>query len=192
LLDILYAEAKGHFPAFRLKAMELAVLLSRSVSNPIDIEDDVVLETNKRYLNKIEEGTTLQEITEILYIIAERMSGKIFSFHGIRHSSALRKAERFIWENYTRKISLSEIAKASGLSAPYFSTVFRDEMGENLSCYLNRLRVEKAAAMLETTNHSISAIAAACGFEDQSWFSKIFKNFTGFTPGKYREQGGIN
>jgi AraC-like DNA-binding protein len=36
----------------------------------------------------------------------------------------------------------------------------------------------------------ISDIAGACGFEDQSWFSKIFKSFTGVSPGKFREQGG--
>jgi len=191
LLDALYEEAKEYFPAFRMKSMELAVLLSRSISNPTDIEDDLVLDTNNRFLKKIEESDTFQEIAEILNIITERMSGKIFSFHGIRHSSALRKAERYIWENYTRKISLKEIANASGLSAPYFSTIFRDEMGENLSCYINRLRVEKAASMLITNNLSISVISKSCGFEDQSWFSKIFKYFIGITPGKYREQGGI-
>ena len=50
-------------------------------------------------------------------------------------------------------------------------------MGENLSNYLNRLRAEKAATMLAETNMTLSGIAAACGFEDQSWFSKIFKSF---------------
>jgi transcriptional regulator GlxA family with amidase domain len=69
--------------------------------------------------------------------------------------------------------------------------IFKEEMGENLSNYLNRLRVEKAAAMLVTTNVSISEITSECGFEDQSWFSKIFKNITGLTPGKYRERGII-
>ena len=120
------------------------------------------------------------------------MSEKIFSFNGVRHFPALRKAERYIWDNYTRKISLREIAKASGLSAPYFSTIFKEEMGENLSDYLNRLRIEKAAALLLTTNMSIGEIAKTCGFEDQSWFSKIFKNNTGYTPGKYRDQGSIS
>jgi transcriptional regulator GlxA family with amidase domain len=121
----------------------------------------------------------------------DKISGRIFSFHGVRHFPALRKAERFIWENYTRKISLEEIAGVSGLSAPYFSTIFREEMGENLSNYLNRLRVEKAAIMLITTNMSINKIAVSCGFNDQSWFSKIFKTTLGLTPGKYREQGDM-
>jgi len=191
LLNTLHIDIKGNFQAFRLKAMELAVLLSRAVSDPKEIKNDIDLDTNNRYLKKIEESSNLKEVTEVLSVITERMSGKIFSFHGVRHFTALRKAERYIWENYTRKISLQEIAGVSGLSAPYFSTIFKEEMGENLSNYLNRLRVEKAAAMLATTSLPISGIAAACGFEDQSWFSKIFKNNTGYTPAKYREQGSI-
>lgn len=190
LLDVLYASGGGSIEIFQLRAIELAVLLSRAATSPEDAEDPNILETNNRYLKKIEEARSPAEVTEILNIIIDRISGKIFSFQGIRHSSALRKAERFIWENYTRKISLQEIASASGLSAPYFSTIFKDEMGENLSNYLNRLRVEKASAMLAETDLPISGIAAACGFDDQSWFSKIFKNYTGLSPGKYREQGG--
>jgi AraC-like DNA-binding protein/ligand-binding sensor protein len=190
LLDILHAQAGGGFALFQLRAIELAVLLSRSVSRPEDLEDPETIEANNRYLKKIEDARTPSEITDILQISLDRMSGKIFSFQGVRHSSALRKAERFIWDNYTRKISLQEIASASGLSAPYFSTIFKDEMGENLSNYLNRLRIEKAIAMLGENGIPISEIASACGFEDQSWFSKIFKAHTGLSPGKYREQGG--
>jgi len=191
LLDILYMEVRGNFPAFRLKALELAVLLSRAVSDPKDIMDNISLENTNRCMKKIEECASFDEIKTILAAITDRMSGMIFSFQGVRHFSALKKAERYIWKNYTRKLSLKEIANASGLSAPYLSMVFKEEMGENLSNYLNRLRVEKAAAMLVTTNLPISEITFACGFEDQSWFSKIFKNFTGLTPGKYRERGII-
>jgi AraC-like DNA-binding protein/ligand-binding sensor protein len=198
LLNALYVITPGNFEFFQFRAIELVVLLSRAAVSAgfsgnnarSAIDDRAILEANNHYLRKIEDSRNLKELTGTLHVIMERLAGKIFSFQGIRHSSALRKAERYIWENYTRKISLQEIAAASGLSAPYFSTVFKNEMGENLSSYLNRLRVEKAATMLAETNKALSEIAAACGFEDQSWFSKIFKSFTGTSPGKYREQGG--
>ncbi|MCL2443251.1 MAG: helix-turn-helix domain-containing protein [Treponema sp.] len=196
ILKLLYQNVKNNFPAFRMKALELAVLLTRATANPKDIMDNTALEATNRCIIKIEESSSFDEIKEILNDITERMSGMIFSFHGVRHFSAIRKAERYIWTHYTRKLSLKEIANVSGLSAPYFSTVFKEEMGENLSNYLNRLRVEKATTMLVTTDLPISEIAVACGFEDQSWFSKIFKNNTGYTPGKYREigihTGGMN
>jgi YesN/AraC family two-component response regulator len=169
--------------------VEIAVLLSRAGANSDDYRE--ITGINNRYLKRIEDSKTTADVCETICLLTEMMAGKIVSFQGIRHAAALRRAERFIWENYTRKISLKEVAGASGLSAPYFSTVFRDEMGENFSNYLNRIRVEKAAEMLKETELPFSGISAACGFEDHAWFSKIFKNYTGFSPRKYRESGGI-
>jgi AraC-like DNA-binding protein len=175
---------------FRCQAIELVVLLSRSCT--AEKTSDPLLEENNLYLKKINESMGIQELQSNLHRIIERMAGRIFSFHGMRHASALRRAERFIWKNYTRKVSLEEIASVSGLSAPYFSTIFREEMGEHLSAHLNRLRVEKACTMLLETRTTLNEISESCGFEDQSWFSKIFKSYTGYSPGKYREQGGLN
>ncbi|MCL2763241.1 MAG: helix-turn-helix domain-containing protein [Treponema sp.] len=189
LLDNQSIASKGNFEHFKLKAIELVVLLSRTGTNLENNEE--LVKTNNVYLKRIENVQTTEELTETMSLILERMAGNIFSFQGVRHSSALRKAERFIWENYNKKISLKEIAAVSGLSAPYFSTVFKDEMGENFSNYLNRIRIEKASAMLKETDSSISGISAVCGFEDQSWFSKIFKKYTGLNPCTYRKNNGV-
>jgi AraC-like DNA-binding protein/ligand-binding sensor protein len=188
LMDFILTAIPLDFESIRFRAIELAVLLSRAaIDNTSD--SSAFMDANNKHLKRIQDSKTTEELVENLRLVAERMSGKIFSFRGIRHSSVLRRAERYIWENYTRKISLEEIAKASGLSAPYFSTIFKEEMGENLSSYLNRLRVEKAANMLTATGKPLHEITELCGFEDQSWFSKVFKNFTGVSPGKYREIG---
>jgi AraC-like DNA-binding protein len=179
----------ANFEIIRVRALELAVLLSRAAMIPETKGIDAVLEANNRYLKRINESKTKEELVENLNFATEHMAGKIFSFQGIRHSSVLRKAHRYIWDNFTRKISLEEISKAAGLSAPYFSSIFKEEMGENLSNYLNRLRVEKAAIMLIETRNSLNVIAELCGFEDQSWFSKIFKKITGTSPAQYRKTG---
>jgi AraC-like DNA-binding protein/ligand-binding sensor protein len=178
----------------QLRAIELVVILSRASWNAdsgssCSNDYNTSLEVNNHYIKKIQESKNIAELHEALYNIIDRIGGKIFSFKGIRHSCALRKAERYIWENYTRKLSLQEIAGFSGLSASYFSSIFKEEMGENLSSYLNRLRAEKAAVLLTETDMSLSEIAMVCGFDDQSWFSKIFKAYAGISPGKYREQG---
>ncbi|MDR3147135.1 MAG: helix-turn-helix domain-containing protein [Treponema sp.] len=194
ILEAIYDDLKAICPDdlrfFRCRAIELVVLLSRSCATEKTSES--LLEENNLYLKKISDSATIEELQNNLHRIVERMAGRIFSFHGLRHASALRRAERFIWKNYTRKVSLEEIATASGLSAPYFSTIFREEMGEHLSSHLNRLRVEKACTMLLETRTTLTEISESCGFEDQSWFSKIFKSYTGYSPGKYREQGGMN
>jgi len=189
LLNGLNIASNGNLERLKLKAIELVVMLSRTGANSENSEE--LVDANTRYVKRIEDSKTVDEVTGNMRLILDQMAGKLFSFQGVRHASALRKAERFIWENFNRKISLKEIADVSGLSAPYFSTIFKEEMGENLSTYLNRLRVEKASSMLRETESPINGISAACGFEDQSWFSKIFKHYTGYSPCQYREQGGI-
>jgi YesN/AraC family two-component response regulator len=191
LIDTLSRTISDDYNYLRFRAVELVVLLFRAAMSPDTAKDNALLEANNRYLKRVQETKNIGELTAVLNTIMERTAARIFSFQGIRHASVLRRAERYIWENYTRKISLQEIARASGLSAPYFSTVFKEEMGENLSNYLNRLRVEKASAMLIETDLSLGEISGNCGFEDQSWFSKIFKYYAGISPGKFREKGGV-
>jgi len=189
LLAMLLFSNSEQFKYVQLRVTELVVLLSRVEVSP-GKSGTLSMEAYSQSLKQVQDAKTVEELTDILHTIVDRVSGIIASFRGIPHAAALRKAEHFIMENYTRKISLREIAAVAGLSAPYFSTIFKEEMGENLSKYLNRLRVEKASRLLLDTEMSLGEIAACCCFEDQSWFSKIFKAYTGISPGKYRNQGG--
>jgi len=189
LLAILFYTNPGQFKYIQLRVIELVVLISRAEISPVK-SGNLSMEINSQNLKMVQEAKTVEELTDILHTIVDRVSGTISSFKGIPHAAALRKAENYILENFTRKVSLKEISNVAGLSPPYFSTIFKEEMGENLSKYLNRLRVEKASRLLLDTEMSLSEIAACCCFEDQSWFSKIFKAYTGISPGKYRNQGG--
>jgi len=187
ILAVLVFTNRDQFHYIQVRGLELAVLLTRSGTNTTSA---TAVETNARYLRQIQGSKTIEELTGVLHGIVEEVAEQVTSFQGLPHASAMRKAELFIRENLTRKISLGEIAKVAGLSAPYFSTIFKEEMGENLSSYVNRQRVEKASKLLLETSLTLSEIAASCCFQDQSWFSKIFKSFTGISPGKYRRQGG--
>ncbi|MCL2127074.1 MAG: helix-turn-helix domain-containing protein, partial [Treponema sp.] len=187
LLAMLVFACSDNFRGIQLRALELAILLVHAGANS---GGGAPVENTGCYLKHIQEARTVVELTAVLHKIVGFITAGIVSFQGVPHALAMRRAEIFIRENLTRKIRLNEIARIAGLSAPYFSTIFKEEMGENLSRYINRLRVEKAARMLLETDLSLSAISGACCFEDQSWFSKIFKSVTGLSPGKYRGQGG--
>jgi AraC-like DNA-binding protein len=189
ILAALLFSNPGEYKYIQFRAIELVVLLSRTGAEGLNAGcDKNQLETNNNNIKRIEEAKSIEELTDVLNVMVEQMAEQIFSFQGVRHAAALRKVERYLQENYSRKISLKEVAEISGLSAPYFSTIFKEEMGENFSSYLNQLRVERAGCLLRETSQSLSEIAGACGFEDQSWFSKIFKSYTGLSPGKYRGQ----
>jgi AraC-like DNA-binding protein len=51
--------------------------------------------------------------------------------------------------------------------------------------------VEKSIKMILETEYTLNEISNACCFQDQSWYTKIFKSFTGISPGRYRAQGGL-
>ena len=189
ILLTLFHEDLQHFQHIQYRAIELSILMSR-VGISLGFTVKSIFDNNSRYIKLIQKTNNKGELITALHKVMGDLAEQIHRFRGTTHASALKRAEDFIYENLSRKISLEEIAKASGFSAPYFSTMFKDEMGENLSNYLNRLRVERAAALLEETDYSLSYIAGFCGFEDQSWFSKIFKAYAGTSPGKYRSQGG--
>ncbi|MCL2472143.1 MAG: helix-turn-helix domain-containing protein [Treponema sp.] len=188
LATLIFANG-DQFRTIQSRATELAILLLR-METSTEFSARSLLDANDLYIKTIQDAATIEDLTDVLYRIVDELSGQISNFQGIHHASALKKAEQYIEENLSRKLSLKEIAEASGFSAPYFSTIFKEEMGENLSSYLNRLRVEKASFMLTDTTISLSKIARSCGFEDQSWFSKIFKHYNGISPGKFRNQEG--
>ena len=72
------------------------------------------------------------------------------------------------------------------LHPAYFSSIFKQCSGSSFKEYLNMVRVEESKRLLSNTEYSIIDIAVACGFDDQSYFSKVFKKYTGMSPKQYR------
>ncbi len=189
LLGLIFFSNTDRFESMRFRAVELMVLLSRAAMEAGNADEDL-LGINNRYLKRIQEASDIEDLTDILHIIVDRLSRRIFSFQGIKHAAALRRAERYIRDHYTQKIALPDVAHASGLSPAYFSSIFKQEMGVGFSDYIAQIRVEKAGRLLVGSSLDLTEITGLCGFEDQSWFSKTFKRFMGVSPGKYRERGG--
>ena len=68
--------------------------------------------------------------------------------------------------------------------------MFKEEMGEGLFTYVNRVRVEKSKVLLLNESVSLVNVGGLCGFEDQSYFTKVFKSIVGVSPKKYRDCRG--
>jgi AraC-like DNA-binding protein len=186
-LDTVASSRPDDFTFLQSRAIEMAAFLAHSAAEGAE-KPDIVIEGCSKYMSRLEQAQDAKKLYDCMVIFINNLSADLFSYKGLQHQAALRKAERFIWANYTHKISLQEISDAAGLSAPYFSMIFKKERGENLSVYLNRLRVEKAKVLLQDSDISLLEISKICGFEDQSWFSKIFKAYAGVSPGKFRAE----
>lgn len=106
------------------------------------------------------------------------------------HSEYLKPVFEYINENYTKQISLEEMADKANLSPKYFCRVFREVMHYTPFEYLNSFRINCACDKLRNTNEKIINVAYSCGFNDFSYFIKTFKRYKNMTPFKYRNYNG--
>ncbi|MDD5797297.1 MAG: response regulator [Clostridiaceae bacterium] len=103
-----------------------------------------------------------------------------------QYSLEVEQSIAYIKENYMHKISLASVAEHVGLSSGYLCRIFKDETGGSINTHINNLRMNKAGELLCGTNRYIKEIAVAVGFEDQLYFSRLFKRYSGLTPSEYR------
>ncbi|KIP21656.1 putative response regulatory protein [Anoxybacillus ayderensis] len=118
---------------------------------------------------------------------------KILDDHviGIREeklSSPIKKAIQFIDENLDKPFSLSDVSKYVYLNSSYFSALFKQEMNMTFSEYVTRCRLQKAKNLLINTNLSIAEISNIVGYQTSKYFIKIFKEFEGITPYRFRKE----
>ena len=83
-------------------------------------------------------------------------------------------------------ISIDEISAVSGFSTSHFMRFFKSAMGTSFTSYLSSYRLSMAARLLMLTNDSILDIALSCGYENLSYFNRLFRRKFGVTPGQYR------
>lgn len=100
----------------------------------------------------------------------------------------IRKALKYINDYYAKDISLGELAVYVGLSENYFSNLFKQEMGENLTVYINKVRIENAKKLLEDSSMKVYEIAEAVGFRNATYLSTMFKKITGSSISEYKSQ----
>ena len=110
----------------------------------------------------------------------------VFYTQSGQKAEQLKPALEFIETHYGQNITLDEVASHVHLNPAYFSTLFKQSTGSSFKEYLNMVRIEESKRLLTNTDYSIIDIALAAGFDDQSYFSKVFKKYTGLTPRQYR------
>ena len=97
-------------------------------------------------------------------------------------------AATYINRNYNQRISLSDIADASGFSPNYLSRKFKEDTGIGVHEYLTYVRLNKAAIELAHTDHTITEVALNNGFSDSNYFKDAFHKAYGMSPRDYRKR----
>ncbi len=113
-------------------------------------------------------------------------------FTPIAHNAYVLRAIEYFSAHFSEPLSISTFAKNElGLNNNYFSKLFKAETGVTPLHYIQLLRFEKAQHLLTHTALSVEDIATAVGFPDMLYFSRVFKQYTGFPPTIYRKMTGF-
>lgn len=96
---------------------------------------------------------------------------------------------RFIDEHLADNLALDDMAQCVNYSATHFLRIFNKTFGTSPHQFVVQARIERAKWLMRGDRHSLSDVATACGFTDQSHFTATFARRTGCTPGRWRAQG---
>lgn len=103
-------------------------------------------------------------------------------------SELVQRLVLYLLENYTEEISLEQMSASLGYSKYHISHVIADTFSCNFRTLLNSYRISMAQNLMLSTGQSISQVAFACGFRNQSSFNRIFLKQCGMTPSEFRQQ----
>ena len=144
------------------------------------------LETNRldELVEKLARSDEKDKISIVVGIISLVRS---VSSNEIKEFPIVNEVKCTILRNVRYDLSAREIAEKVGMSMYYMMHSFKKQMGITITEYKNTLKIDHAKNMLVNTELSITDIGLACGFENSSYFSKMFARRTGLSPTKYRK-----
>lgn len=110
----------------------------------------------------------------------------------IYDTARIDKIISFLNKNYTRNISLEEIASFAAMNTSAFCRYFKSKTGKSFKNYILDMRIGYACKLLLMEDISISQLSSQCGFDTISHFNKTFKKNMGYVPSQYRKVMVIN
>lgn len=172
---------------FRKYAFQCLYALSKEVSRFTGGED-VLLEDTER-MAALSVARTREETARQLCACVDGLCSYVYE---LKHSGKRRiigdlldiVQHRYGDEN----LNLNGLAEQLGVTPNYLSALFRREMGQTFSAYLENYRLEKAQNLLQDVRYKVYEVAAAVGYSDPRHFGKVFKARTGRTPLEYRNR----
>ena len=128
----------------------------------------------------------MEEIQEWIKNIEEKLVSFINRRFESDYSFIIEKAKEFIYENYAKDISLSDVADKVHLNASYLSTLFKQFTGMSYTEFITDIRIEKSKELLSDPKLKIYEISNLIGYDNIYYFNRIFKKITGMTPLEFR------
>lgn len=102
------------------------------------------------------------------------------------YSKPINKCMNYIYTHLYEELTLTHLADIADMHPNYLSSLFKKEVGIPIAEYIHRTKIDEAKTLLTFTDYSLLKISTILNFHDQSYFTKVFKKYTGVTPKKYK------
>ena len=181
---------------------ELKLLFYASISNTTlvtryaiegGLDEETAFSLSDIYIRKMEKCTTVESLVSLNEQMATEFTLRVHETKkaGDFYSPAVTYVLNSICHGKTAAVDLNALALSVNLTPKYLSALFHKETGHTLTDYRNQVLIEKAKNMLSYSDYSLGEISNYLNFATQSYFSYIFKKYTGMTPGVYRKSNKI-
>ncbi|HEY5583827.1 MAG TPA: helix-turn-helix domain-containing protein [Ruminiclostridium sp.] len=156
------------------------------VLDSINVNSTNIFGENIDIVDKLTSCETVNEFRQEVAYVFQKMCEYI-NLHKGSNCALKQLVLKYVHDHFTEvELSQTAIAEALGVSAPYLSKFFKQEIGDNMIDYINKLRVEKIKLLLSSTDLSLGEIAEKVGHSSSKTLIRIFKQYEGVTPGKFR------
>jgi AraC-like DNA-binding protein len=166
--------------------LELVVMISRAAVEAGALQSDV-LGMNFRSLTELAVISDDEDLAAWLRKTLEHVISTIEKQKDFTPPLLVGKALGFMRQNLHRDISRDEVARHAGISPSHFSRLLKERTGRSFTELLRQCRLDMACDFLLRTEKSLAEIAADCGFCDQAYFTRVFRDVKNVTPRQFRE-----
>ena len=142
------------------------------------------------HLNMVLESYSIRDVCQVLTEMADKLLEQNQEILEENESiqSIMLQCQKYIKEYFYEDLSLSGLADRYHVSASYFSKAFKQVTGENLMSCISRVRIEKAVQYMEQ-GLTLTEIAQRVGYDDYSYFNRVFRKIMGKGPREYKMTG---
>ncbi|MBQ9767826.1 MAG: helix-turn-helix transcriptional regulator [Lachnospiraceae bacterium] len=138
---------------------------------------------------KIETMTSIAKLEQMPSEICHKYCLLVKNYANPEYSRLTKDAIDYIQLHMEEELSLSHLAEHFEKNASALSHTFSKETGMSLTKFIHQTRIREAIRLFNTTNLSVSEVAVSVGYQDFSYFSKVFSQHTGYSPREYKKQG---
>ena len=184
--EILFKNS-GNEDVRKARILELIVVISRAaVEAGANMEK--LLGLNYKYICELSEINEDDTLYKWMIKVFSSFMEEVSRSSNKKNMAIVERAMKCMRTNYNKNLTLGKIAKAACVNTYYLSHLFKKELGMTVVDYLTKVRIEEAKRLLQNDRMSIIEIALEVGYEDQSYFSKVFKKSEHTTPMIYRKK----